>query len=107
MPMVIPPIVPGISTPDAVGMGMAGVGIGTAGVVVVGEIVVAVDGIDIGIVVVGLEGGSRVGGGLPYALVFPPLRLLEVRLMAFVGGNAGFVLTTGSASSPEEGRRCK
>jgi len=114
MPMVIPPIVPGMSCDRLVdvGIGIAGVGMGAAGGGVGDkDVVVEVVGIVIVDVVVGLvaeEGGSREGGGLPYALVLPPLVDLDVKLMDFGGGTGfDFVLTTGSASSPEDGRRCK
>ncbi len=86
------------------GMGTAGGGVGDNDVVVVVVGIVIVD------VVVGLvaeEGGSREGGGLPYALVLPLLVDFDVKVMDFGAGTGFDVLATGSASSPEEGRRCK
>ncbi len=104
----MPPIVPVIScdNPDVVGMGVF---TGIDAVVVIGPVgmTAVVTGADD--VVVIEEGGLGLGGGLPNGLL-PPILPLVLRLIDFgVGsfGLTGFITGANSASSPEEGLRCK
>ena len=77
------------------------VGVGNGAGVGITAVVVGTDDV----VVIKDEGGLGLGGGLLNGLL-----LLEVRLMDFGAGGfglTGFVTGADSASSPEEGLRCK
>lgn len=103
----MPPIVPGIScgNPDAAGMGVV---TGIDVVVVIGTVGVGMAAVVMGTddaVVIKDEGGLGLGGGLLNGLL-----LLEVRLIDFDAGGfglTGFDTGADSASSPDEGLRCK
>lgn len=122
IPIFMPPIVPGISfdNPDVVGMG---VDTGIVVVVVIGTVAVGIgDVVGMAVVLKGTDdvvvidevGGLGLGGGLLNGLlppILPALLLLfEVRLIDFGAGGfslTGFITGVDSASSPEEGLRCK